>query len=216
MTAGTDVFDGFGDGAVEFYDGLLADNSKAYWTDQKPVYDEHVRAPMLALLAALEPEFGSGKVFRPHRDIRFSRDKTPYKTHCGGYAAPFYVEVSADGLMAAAGYYRMAPDQVARYRTAVDDDRRGGDLAARLAAVERAGLTVDGETLKSRPRGVDPEHPRLGLLRHRTLFVWRRWAPDDALHERACLDRVADTWRAARPIAEWLADHVGPSEQSRR
>ncbi|NMI01181.1 DUF2461 domain-containing protein [Pseudonocardia acidicola] len=216
MTAGTTVFTGFGDGAVEFYDGLVADNTKAYWADQKPVYERDVRAPMLALLAALEAEFGPGKVFRPYRDIRFSHDKTPYKTHCGGYAAPFYVELSAEGLLAAAGYYRMAPDQVARYRTAVADDRRGEDLVARLAAVEKAGLTVGGEKLKSRPRGVDPEHPRLELLRHRALYMWRRWAPDDVLHEPGCLNRVATTWRAARPLAEWLADHVGPGEQPRR
>ncbi|GJF06552.1 hypothetical protein PSD17_54990 [Pseudonocardia sp. D17] len=102
------TFEGFGEGAVEFYDGLLADNSKAYWTDQRAVYESDVREPMLALLAALEPEFGGpGKVFRPYRDVRFSADKTPYKTHCGGYTPPYYVQLSADGLMVAAGYYRM-------------------------------------------------------------------------------------------------------------
>lgn len=97
------AFAGFGEGAVEFYDGLLADNSRAYWTDQRAVYENDVRGPMLALLADLEPEFGAGKVFRPYRDVRFAADKTPYKTHCGGFAEPFYVEVSADGMLAAGG-----------------------------------------------------------------------------------------------------------------
>jgi uncharacterized protein (TIGR02453 family) len=209
-------FEGFGDGAVEFYDGLVADNSKAYWTDQREIYEAHVRAPMTALLAELEEEFGPGKVFRPYRDVRFSKDKAPYKTHCGGFAAPFYVQVGPDGLLAAAGYYRMAPDQVARYRTAVDDERRGEELCRVLQAAEKAGLTVGGEQLRTRPKGTDPDHPRLDLLRHKGLMVARRWPPDDALHERTCLDQVRRTWRAARPLAEWLADHVGPSEQPRR
>jgi uncharacterized protein (TIGR02453 family) len=210
------AFTGFGEYAVEFYDGLLADNTKAYWTDQKPVYERDVRAPMQELLAACEPEFGPGKIFRPFRDVRFSKDKTPYKTHCGATVGGFYVQVGSDGVMAAGGYYQMAPDQVARFRTAVDDERRGTDLQARIAALESAGLTTAGEQLKTRPRGVDPDHPRLDLLRHRSLYGRREWPPDDALHGPETLDRVVATWRALRPLAEWLADHVGPSDQPRR
>ncbi|HET6665349.1 MAG TPA: DUF2461 domain-containing protein [Acidimicrobiales bacterium] len=209
-------FTGFGDGAVEFYDGLLVDNSKAYWTDQREVYEAHVRAPMLALLADLEAEFGPGKVFRPFRDLRFSNDKTPYKTHCGATAGPYYVQVGADGLMAAAGHYQMAADQVGRFRTAVDDERRGSDLAKRLAAIEADGITIAGEMLKTRPRGIDAEHPRLELLRHKSLYGWRRWPPDDVLHEAGAVQRVASAWRSLRPLTEWLADHVGPSELPRR
>jgi uncharacterized protein (TIGR02453 family) len=209
-------FTGFGDGAVEFYDGLLVDNSKAYWTDQREVYEAHVRAPMLALLADLEAEFGPGKVFRPFRDLRFSNDKTPYKTHCGATAGPYYVQVGADGLMAAAGHYQMAADQVGRFRTAVDDERRGTDLAKRLAAIEADGITIAGEMLKTRPRGVDAEHPRLELMRHKSLYGWRRWPPDDVLHEAGAVRRVASAWRSLRPLTEWLADHVGPSELPRR
>ena len=209
------TFTGFGEYAVEFYDGLEADNSKAYWTDQRGVYEADVKAPMQALLTALEPEFGAGKIFRPYRDVRFSKDKTPYKTHCGATVGPFYVQVGADGLMAAGGYYQMAPDQVARFRTAVDDDRRGTDLEKRLAAVA-GDVTVRGETLKTRPRGFDPEHPRIDLLRHKSLYGARSWPPDDTLHEAGALDRVVAAFRALTPLTEWLADHVGPSEQPRR
>ena len=208
------TFTGFGEGVVEFYDGLIADNSKAYWTDQRAVYEADVRAPMQALLADLEPEFGPGKIFRPYRDVRFSNDKTPYKTHCGATAGPFYIQVGADGLLVAGGYYQMASDQVARFRTAVDDERRGSDLEKRLAALE--GLTVAGETLKTRPRGYDPDHPRIDLLRHKGLYAWRAWEPDDVLHEPGTRDRVAATWRMLRPLTEWLDDHVGRSEQPRR
>jgi uncharacterized protein (TIGR02453 family) len=210
-------FTGFGEEVVEFYDGLLADNSKAYWMDHRAVYERDVLAPMQALLATLEPEFGSGKIFRPYRDVRFSKDKSPYKTACGASVGPFYVQVSADGLLAAAGGYQWAPDQLARYRTAVDDDRRGRDLAARLqriaaTEVDGAPLTVDGDRLATRPRGVPPDHPRLNLLRYRSLYVHRGWQPDDALHEPEAAERVAAAWRAARPLTDWFDDHVGPAD----
>jgi uncharacterized protein (TIGR02453 family) len=214
------VFSGFGEGAVEFYDGLLADNSKAYWTDHREVYERDVLGPMQALLATLAPEFGAGKIFRPYRDVRFSRDKSPYKTACGATVGPFYVQVSTDGLMAAGGGYRWASDQVARFRTAVDDDRRGGDLVARLATlssteIDGAAPAVDGDRLATRPRGVPPDHPRLDLLRFRSLYAHRAWEPDDTLHEAATAQRVAAVWRATRPLTDWLADHVGPAENPR-
>ena len=101
------------------------------------------------------------------------------------------MQVSADGLLAAGGQYRWVPDQVARFRTAVDDERRGRDLEARLAAVTADGRstgrapTLAGDRLATRPRGVAPDHPRLDLLRHRSLYAHRGWAPDDALHEAA-------------------------------
>lgn len=205
-------FAGFGERLTDFYDGLEADNSKAYWTDHKPVYDEQVKAPMLALLTELEPEFGPGKIFRPYRDVRFSADKTPYKTHCGATAGPYYVQVGADGVMVAGGHYQMASDQVARFRTAVDEERRGEDLRKRLAELDKAGLTVAGEQLKTRPRGFEVDHPRIELLRHKSLYAWRRWPGDDLLLEPDMVEVVAATWRAITPLAEWLADHVGPSE----
>ncbi|MDT7574679.1 MAG: hypothetical protein QOH17_1012, partial [Pseudonocardiales bacterium] len=101
-------------------------------------------------------------------------------------------------------------------RITVDDDRRGSDLQKRIAAVEADGIEIAGEQLKTRPRGVDPNHPRLELLRHKGLYGHRGWAPDDVLHEAGALDRVVATWRSVRPLVEWFDDHVGPSEQPRR
>jgi uncharacterized protein (TIGR02453 family) len=210
-------FSGFGERLVDFYEGLEADNSKAYWTDNKAVHDEQVHAPMVALLAELEPEFGQGKVFRPYRDVRFSKDKTPYKTQCGGIAGGrFYLQVDAEGMFAAAGYYDTGTDQVERYRIAVADDRRGGALVAELDRLRVAGFTVEGNQLKRPPRGFDAEHPRADLLRHKSIYGARRWEPDDVLHTPECVDRVRAAWRALRPLSQWLDDHVGPSTQPRR
>ncbi|WP_028925781.1 DUF2461 domain-containing protein [Pseudonocardia acaciae] len=209
-------FSGFGEGLVDFYDGLEADNSKAYWTDHKPVYEQHVRAPMEALMAELEPEFGAGKVFRPYRDLRFSPDKTPYKTHCGAIVGGYYVQAGADGIMVAGGYYHMAGDQIRRYRVAVDEQRRGEDLRQRLARLAGADMTVAGDKLATRPRGVDPGHPRLELLRHRSIYAWRRWPGEELMLSPELPDAVAASWRAITPLIEWLTDHVGPSDQPRR
>jgi len=210
-------FTGFGERLVDFYEGLEADNSKAYWTDHKAVYEEDVHAPMVELLAELEPEFGQGKVFRPYRDVRFSKDKSPYKTQCGAIAGDsYYVQVDANGLLVASGYYRTGSDQVERYRVAVADDRRGAELAVLLDRLRGEQYTIEGETLKRAPRGVGADHPRLDLLRHKSLHGARRWPPDDVLHGRECLDRVRNAWHALDALTRWLDDHVGPTAQPRR
>src|SRR5690606_38424933 len=123
------AFRGWPAEALEFYEGLVADNSKTYWTAHKQTYERDVRAPMEALLAELEPEFGAGKIFRPYRDVRFSADKSPYKDHIGAtLASGGYVQLSANGLACGAGMYQMAPDQLARYRRAVYDAVAGEQL----------------------------------------------------------------------------------------
>jgi uncharacterized protein (TIGR02453 family) len=198
--------------ALEFYDGLVADNSKTYWTKHLEFYEEQVRGPMLELLAALEPEFGPGKIFRPYRDVRFSKDKTPYKTHLGAWLSfGGYVQLSGDGLAAGCGMYQLAPDQLARYRRAVADDRTGGQLEAVLDELGRGTISVAGHgSLKTVPRGFPKDHPRVDLLRHKGLTTWMEWPPAAWLGTAAAKKRLVDFFRASRPLREWLDDHVGP------
>lgn len=219
-------FDGFGEGAIDFFEGLEADNSKAYWNDNRALYREHVRGPMEALLAELEPAFapgfGAGKVFRPHRDVRFSNDKSPYKTHCAAVVEPgrgsgaFYVEISAAGMLVAGGCLHTEPDQLTRFRTAVDTDLHGEQLRRHVDELTEQGWHLTGDRLATRPRGVSADHPRLDLLRHRTLYAWWAAEPDDALHSRSCLERVRHCWQRLRPLNEWCAAHVGVTERRRR
>src|SRR4029077_20322457 len=114
--------------ALEFYEALEADNSKAFWQRHKETYETIVRAPMEDLLAELAPEWGEGRIFRPYRDVRFSPDKTPYKTNIAAELGGGYVQLTASGLGAGAGMWEMAPDQLERYREAVDADRTGAKL----------------------------------------------------------------------------------------
>ncbi len=207
-------FAGFPVAGLDFYDDLEADNTKTFWTAHRQVYLDAVRTPMTDLLTQLEPEFGAGKVFRPYRDLRFSKDPTPYKTHQGGFVARgrssgWYVELNAAGLRVGAGFYEASGPALDRYRAAVDDDRTGRELQRLVRALEAAGFTIDGDRLKTRPRGYDPGHPRISLLRHRSLVAVREHHDSPAwLHRAEAADRVRAQWRQLAPLVEWIGDHV--------
>ncbi len=206
------AFSGWPAEAIEFYEGLAADNSKHYWQAHKAVYDELVHQPMTELLAELEAEFGAGKIFRPYRDIRFSRDKSPYKTAIGAtLASGGYVQFSADGLSAGCGKYLLSPGQLNRYRRAVADDVSGATLTAIVATARQAGLEVAAhDTLKTCPKGYPKDHPRADLLRYKGLITWQRWPAEAWLGTAKAKARVEDFLRASGPLNDWLAIHVGP------
>jgi uncharacterized protein (TIGR02453 family) len=206
-------FNGFSDQGLELYVGLEADNSKEFWAAHKTVWETEVRDPMAALLDALEDEFGPGKVLRPYRDVRFSKDKTPYKTHQGAFVGGtlgigYYVQLDARGLLAGGGWRAHEPGQVERYRVAVADDASGPPLVAAMDALRAAGFTVEGDPVKTRPRGYPPDHPRLDLLRNRSLMVVRGFGAPDWLATPGALDQVRDAWRAVTPLAIWVTEHV--------
>ena len=216
-------FQGFPDDGLVFYEGLEADNSKTYWTRHKTDYDTHVRAPLLTLLADLAPEFGEAKVFRPYRDVRFSHDKTPYKTHQGAVVhadgqatGAWYIQLSADGLMVSGGSWRLESDQIARYRRAVDDPVQGGRLQVEIDRLETAGWSTEGDRLIRVPAGFDRDHPRLELLKHKALHGTRHWEPAEWLHDSRALDVVREAWRELRALNAWLADNVGATAKEPR
>ncbi len=202
-------FTGFPVSALDFYDDLEVENTKSFWESHRTIYDEAVRAPMVALVAALEPEFGSAKVFRPYRDVRFAKDKTPYKTHQGAFvqAAPstgWYVEVSARGTRVGAGCYRPG-ERLAAIREAIDDDRTGRELEELLADLESQGFEQGGESLKTSPRGYSADHTRIDLLRRKQFFIGRNYGFEADAIGPGLLDRVREDWRRMRPLVEWLA-----------
>lgn len=209
------TFTGWPERAFEFYEGLEADNSKEYWTAHRAVYDAHVLAPMEALLSEMAAEFGDGKIFRPYRDIRFSADKSPYKTTIGATLPKGgYLQLSADGLAVALGYHLMAPDQLARYRRAVDQDVTGEQLRRVIAQLEGRGVEVVGEQpLRTAPRGFTKDHPRVDLLRYKGLIAWQEWPVEPWMHTAEAKQRVVHYLRAAQPLQAWLDDRVGRAEQ---
>ena len=208
-------FTGFPVAALDFYDDLEVDNTKSFWEANKHVYAEAVRAPMTALMTALEPEFAAegehAKVFRPYRDVRFAKDKTPYKTHQGAFvsAAPatgWYVEISPRGTRVGAGCYDASGPRLAAFRDAIAEDKTGRRLARLLRGYDKDGWEIGGDRLKTTPRGYPADHPRIELLRHKQLFVGRSYGFEADALGPGLLDRVRADWQALRPLVEWLAE----------
>lgn len=207
------TFEGFPVAALDFYDDLEVDNTRSFWEAHKHVYTESVLAPMKALTAALEPEFGAAKIFRPYRDVRFSKDKTPYKTHQGAFvrvaeATGFYIEVSPRGVRTGGGFYDAPPARLAAFRAAVSHDRFGPELERLLDGVRRHGFEVGGDRLKTAPRGFDMTHPRIELLRHKSLTVGHLIGFEPVIHTAELLDLVRDDWRTIRPVVEWCRERL--------
>jgi uncharacterized protein (TIGR02453 family) len=205
-------FSGWSPEAVEFFEGLRADNTKAYWSAHREFYEASVREPMAELLDELSGEFGPGRIARPYRDMRFGAGKSPYKTEIyatldhGGY-----VRFSTAGLTAAIGYYMMTTAQLDRYRRAVSDEAHGARLAGLVERLRAEGLEVGGgQALKTAPRGYPGDHPRIGLLRCKGLICWRQWPVAPWLYTAEPRARVAGFLRTAVPLHHWLEQQVGP------
>jgi uncharacterized protein (TIGR02453 family) len=206
------VFQGWPEEALEFFEGLEADNSKTYWQRHKATYEQAVLAPMEALLDELRPEWGESRIMRPYRDIRFSADKSPYKTFIAATVGPGYVHLSSRGLGAGTGVWEVAADQLERYRQAVDEAASGEKLSSIVAEIRAAGADVMAHgSLKTAPKGYPKDHPRVEFLRLKGLAAWKDWPAGPWLGTPEALERVRGFLRDAAPLNEWLEKYVGPS-----
>ena len=204
------AFRGWPAEALEFYEGLEADNSKSYWLAHKETYDEKVRAPMTELIAELEPEFGPARIYRPYRDVRFSKDKSPYKTQiAASFERGGYIRLSADGLGAGSGMYMFTPEQVQRWREAVADDKSGKPLVKVLDELRAKDIGVSShDSLTRVPAGYPKEHPRAELLRYKDLVAWRDWPVAAWLGTAKARTRIEEFFRTCAPLNDWLHKHI--------
>ncbi|MDV8146882.1 DUF2461 domain-containing protein [Arthrobacter sp. B10-11] len=209
------TFHGIPAGAFAFYAELEDNNNREWWLEHKDSYASLVRDPLTALLAELEPRFGPGKIFRPNRDIRFSQDKSPYKTAQGAFASAqegvgYYLQVSADGLLVGGGYHSHSPAQLARFRNSVDASGTGESLRQIVDNVAAAGFAVEGEKLKTVPRGYSRDHPRAELLKHKSLSAGIELGQPDWLESPAAAQEIAALWEKLRPLVDWVGRHASP------
>ena len=210
-----DTFAGIPPEAFRFYAELEENNNREWWLGHKDVYDAAVKEPLGALLAGLEPEFGPARLFRPYRDVRFSQDKSPYKTAQGAFATRqegvgYYLQVSADGLLVGGGYRSHTPAQLARFRAAADASGSGTALQEIVDAIAAAGFRIEGEKLKTIPRGFDRDHPRAELLKHKTLYTGVDLGQPEWTATAAAAEEIAGRWRQLRPLVEWVGRYAAP------
>ena len=192
-----------------YFLGLRADNSKAYFEAHRRQYDAEVKGPMVALLADLESEFGPARLSRPNRDIRFSADKSPYKTNIYADArGGGYVALDATGLVAAGGRYMMDTPQLARFREAIAADATGRELVAIVTRLREKEYEMGGLELKRVPPPHPQDHPREELLRHKRLIYWRRWEVGPWIATAEARERVAQAWRDGAELNAWLTSHL--------
>ena len=225
-------FDGFPDADAKFFKLLAKKNNREWFSAHKAEYEQGWNAPMKLLLAEVRAaidralphvDLDEPKVFRIHRDVRFSKDKSPYKTHIGGYIPlkragrkatdlpmPLYFHIGADGakteLFAAAGHYMMEPDSLQRFRAAVADPKRGKELEKLLAGLAKKGFPSDSHgRLQRVPKGFDPEHPRAELLKLKGLTVSFPAVPKKLVTSAKLVPWLATGCKTAGPLVEWLA-----------
>lgn len=213
------VFTGIPDEAFDFFRKLALDNSTSFWHQHRDSYESAVREPMANLVAELSSEFGELRLLRPQRDTRASNDKSPYKTYQGALVdlepgLGFWLHLDAAGLHATGRYYSRAPEETAAYRSVVTEDR-GGELQSLVDDLEALGYTIGGVTLQTRPRGIPADHPRVRLLRHRTLDIGRN-CDRTAAGRPSAAQWVARTWRELRPTLDWMSANVCPRARELR
>ena len=211
------AFSGWPKDAIDFFDSLEENNNREWFLEHKARYDRAIREPMELFLASVEAEFGHSHLFRPNRDTRFAKDKSPYKTNIGAIVrkdgGPMtYIHLDQAGVMAASGYYMMASDQVARFRTAVDDDASGPALVAILATAAKAKLEPGEAALKRVPPAYPKDHIRAELLKRKSMTLYRNFGQPAWLHTAKARDQIVAAWRGCGPLNDWLAVHVGPTE----
>jgi len=219
-------FSGFADGDAKFFRALAKNQKRAWFLAHKAEFQEGYQEPLRQLLdevsvgvdkAYKHSELEQPKLFRIFRDVRFSKDKTPYKTHASGVIQTkrqgkitevpmaLYFHVGLPKSFAAAGHYMMDPRSLAGFRNAVADDKRGRELVKLLAALEKKGFEVHSHDFYKRvPKGFDPDHPRAEHLRRKGLTVGFPDFPKGILASPKLVPWLVTHAKTAAPLVEWL------------
>lgn len=220
------AFEGFRDQDAKFFRALKKHQDKTWFTEHKTEFETGWHTPMKELLGSVREAIDSAyrycdldepKIFRIYRDVRFSKDKSPYKTHIGGVLPTrrsgkmtevpmaLYMHVGEPHCFAAAGHYMMDAPAMGKFRRAVADDAKGKELVRILAGLEKKGFSIDShDTYRRVPKGFDPEHPRAEHLKRKGLTVGFPAIPKGMLVSPKLVGWVATHAKAAAPLVEWL------------
>lgn len=208
------MFAGFAPEACFFFAELARNNEKAWWEANRHRHRDGIAGPMQALMDEAQARFGGEvKLFRPNRDVRFSKDKSPYAVHQraalhGIGPMALYAAVDAEGFHAGGGVFEFVPERLALYRSVVAAE--GGEaFAAAVAAAAAAGAVLSGDSLAKVPKGFPPDHPRGDLLRMKNLILLGRLPPERVGEAEAVRAHAFALWEAVKPVADWLLAAMG-------
>lgn len=220
------AFEGFADPNAKFFKLLAKNQDRAWFQAHKAEFETGWQTPMKELLSEVHAgidrayqhcDLDEPKQFRIFRDVRFAKDKSPYKTHVGGIIPiarkgkvtevpmALYMHVGEPGSFAAAGHYMMDPRSLERYRAAVADDKRGKELTKILASLTKKGFVVRShDSYKRMPKGYEADHPRAEHLLRKGLTVGFPALPKGILSSPKLVPWVVTQAKAAAPLVEWL------------
>lgn len=208
-------FNGFDPAACGWFEDLARHNNKDWFTANRALHREGIVGPMQALLDEAQAKFGGEtKIFRANRDVRFSKDKSPYHLHQRGLVhsvgvMAIYTAIDAEGFYAGMGVYGFEPARLRQFRAAVAAE--GGESFARIVAdIETVGIPLSGERLKTVPRGFDADHPRADLLKQKAIIFGRRSDAGSVSDAEAVRAFAFETWTTIRPADDWLFEAMGP------
>jgi uncharacterized protein (TIGR02453 family) len=216
-------FSGFDRDAIQFLHELTLEMNREWFEANKARYVARWVEPMTALLeqvaarlaATYKPAKLHTKLFRIYRDVRFAKDKTPYKTFVAGRIAvregctAMYFEVDVDEEYAGVGSYHFEDAQVARWRKLVAADKTGREVAGLVAKLAKRGYTIGSyHDYKRVPKPFAPDHPRADLLVKRGLTCAFPAMPRGLLHKPALADWLVDHAKATSPLVKWLYRHI--------
>jgi uncharacterized protein (TIGR02453 family) len=215
-------FQGFSPEACAFFEELEKNNSRTYWDANKAVWESRVYQPMQAFLATFEGEFSPFHLFRQNRDVRFSKDKSPYRLWIGAISGEgkeggvYGVRLGASGLSVVCGAYMMAKDQLERFRAAIDHEVYGTRFEEIVRTLAVADLQVGPgreAPLKTAPQGYAKDHPRVDFLRWKGAVVSKDFGAPEWLYTPLAVEKVKEVWYTAKPFKGWLDMYVGPSQE---
>ena len=202
-------FNGFPQEAFDFFHQLTLHNDCDWFHTNQEVYRRACREPMEQLVRELGENASSTKITRINRDVRFSRDKSPYRTYIAAGVRGNYIHLSAAGLYVGTGIYKPESVVLERFRKAVDGEVSGRRLQSIVMLLRRKGYRVEThERLMSAPRGYSADHVRIEFLRMEDIFGGKTFPPEPWLSTRKALRQIRQTVKDVRPLAEWIEVHV--------
>lgn len=200
---------------LQFLTDLKANNDRDWFTANRARYEAHVLAPSRAFIAELSDRLGAalgrpveGRLYRLNRDLRFSKDKTPYNAHvhigfAEGGPAIWMVGFEPGRLSLGYGAFAFPPEALTRWRTAVAGPS-GAGLAEVLKGLADQGLRLSTPELKRVPAPYPAEHPHAALLRHKSLSVWEDRLPMESVYGAPAAERIAKALTVFAPLRDWM------------